>query len=199
MDFYQILQWMQGQLQLYEQRISVLENSLRCAEDEIRQLKEKPPIHVGTIQYKFDQLKVETLEGTLSIGLNPQDLQGIEDFAIQNGQPGMALPPMEMMKRGMQVEEEINRYIESELPGFVSSQEAKLGLQHAGSYLSFIQNDIKKQLHGRIEAHLRKAGGAGQDEASITKTAEALKKEIENGVVAFFTNLPANMKEGEQQ
>lgn len=199
MDFYQILQWMQGQLQLYEQRISALENSLRCAEDEIRQLKEKPPIHVGTIQYKFDQLKVETLEGTLSIGLNPQDLQGIEDFAIQGGQPGVPIPPMEMMQRGIKVEEEINRYIESELPNFISSQEEKLGLQHAGSYLSFIQNDIKKQLPGRVEAHLRKDGGARADEDSISHTAEALKKEIENGVVAFLNNLPANMNEGGQQ
>lgn len=196
MDFYQTLQWMQGQLQLYEQRISTLENSLRCAEEEIRQLKEKPPIQVGTIQYKFDQLKVETLEGTLSIGLNPQDLQGIEDFAIQGGQPGMPIPPMEMMQRGIKIEEEINRYIESELPTFVSSHEEKLGLQHGGSYLSFIQNDIKKQLPGRIEAHLRKVGA---EEAPIDKTAEALKKEIENGVIAFFNNLPANLKEGEQQ
>ncbi|WP_053368779.1 spore germination protein GerPC [Bacillus sp. FJAT-27245] len=198
MDFYQLFQWVQGQLQLYERRIAALENSLRCAEDDIRQLKEKPPIHVGTIQYKFDQLKVETLEGTLSIGLNPQDLQGIEDFAIQNGQPGMPLPPMEMMKRGMKVEEEINHYIESELPGFVASVEEKYGMQHAGSYLSFIQNDIKKQLPGRIEAHLRKAGAAGPDDASIASTAEALKKEIETGVLAFFNHLPANMKEGEQ-
>ncbi|WP_316571136.1 spore germination protein GerPC [Neobacillus sp. YIM B06451] len=199
MDIYQIIQWMQGQLQLYEQRITALENSLRCAEDEIKQLKEKPPIHVGTIQYKFDQLKVETLEGTLSIGLNPQDLQGIEDFSIPSGQPGMPLPPMEMMQRGMKVEEEINRYIESDLPGFIASAETKLGVQHAGSYLSFIQNDIKKQLPGRIEAHLRKAGATGPDDTSIAKTAEALKKEIENGVLAFFNHLPANMKEGEQQ
>ena len=34
------------------------------------------------MEYKFDQLKVETLEGTLNIGLNPSDLQGIEDFSV---------------------------------------------------------------------------------------------------------------------
>ena len=37
------------------------------------------------MEYKFDQLKVETLEGTLNIGLNPSDLQGIEDFSVPNG------------------------------------------------------------------------------------------------------------------
>ncbi|WP_059172970.1 spore germination protein GerPC [Bacillus sp. FJAT-27445] len=199
MDFYQAIQWLQGQLQLSEQRITALENSLRCAEDEIKKLKEKPAIQVGTIQYKFDQLKVETLEGTLSIGLNPQDVQGIEDLAIPNGLQGQPLPPMEMMQRGMKIEEEITRYLEGDLPAYVSSVEEKLGLQHAGSYLSFIQNDIKKQLPGRIEAHLRKAGGTEFDEAFIGKTAEALKNEIENGVVAFLNNLPANLKGGGQQ
>ena len=37
------------------------------------------------MEYKFDQLKVETLEGTLNIGLNPSDLQAIEDFSVPNG------------------------------------------------------------------------------------------------------------------
>ena len=67
MDYYQFSQWLQSQLHAYGQRIAALEEALRCAEKEIRQLKEKPAIHVGTIQYKFDQLKVETLEGSLSI------------------------------------------------------------------------------------------------------------------------------------
>ena len=37
---------------------------------------------LNELEYKFDQLKVETLEGTLNIGLNPTDLQGIEDFSV---------------------------------------------------------------------------------------------------------------------
>ena len=34
-------------------------------------LKEAPSTKIDRIEYKFDQLKIETLEGTLNIGLNP--------------------------------------------------------------------------------------------------------------------------------
>ncbi|RHW43164.1 spore gernimation protein [Neobacillus notoginsengisoli] len=194
MDFYQTIQWLTGQLHVYGQRIAALENALRCAEEEIQKLKEKPPIQVGTIQYKFDQLKVETLEGTLSIGLNPQDLQGIEDFAVQNGQPGTPLPPIEMMQRSLKVEEYLNAYMDSELPAFISAAGEKLGLQQPEAYLSFIKNDIKKQLPGRIENHLRTTHSSDTDESALEKTAAELKKEIENGVLAFLTNLPGTVK-----
>lgn len=194
MDFYQIIQWMQGQLQLCNQRIEALENALRCAEEEIEKLKEKPSIQVGTIQYKFDQLKVETLEGTLNIGLNPQDVQGIEDFAIQNGQAGTPMPPMEMMQRSLKIEEAINEYLESGLPAFIAEAGGKIGLKQPETYASFIKNDIKKQLPSRIEAHLRNLNPNEADETGMGKAAEALKKEIENGVLAFFNNLPGTMK-----
>jgi spore germination protein PC len=198
MDINQILQWIQGQLHQYERRISTLENSLHCAEDEISKLKAKPPIHVGTIQYKFDQLKVETLEGTLSIGLNPQDMQGIEDIAIGNGAPGTPLQPMEMMQRGITIEEAINEFIESDLPTIVASAQDRLGVPQADSYLSFIKNDIKKQLPGRIESHLRIPGTGEQPENLVETTIAALKKEIENGVLTFLSTLPGGMKGGSQ-
>ena len=198
MDFYQTIQWMQRQLQMCNQRIEALENALRCAEEEIQKLKEKPSIQVGTIQYKFDQLKVETLEGTLNIGLNPQDVQGIEDFAIQNGQTATPMPPMEMMQRSLKIEEAINEYLESGLPAFISEAGGKIGLKQPETYASFIKNDIKKQLPSRIEAHLRTINPGEADEAAMEKAAEALKKEIENGVLAFFNNLPGTMK-GEPQ
>ena len=45
-------------------------------EQKITELQSRPSVHVEKLEYKFDQLKVEKLEGTLNIGLNPTDLQG---------------------------------------------------------------------------------------------------------------------------
>ena len=61
------------------------------------------------MEYKFDQLKVETLEGTLNIGLNPSDLQGIEDFSVP-GNKG-TLHPKERMSMFTEIESSINRSI----------------------------------------------------------------------------------------
>ncbi len=83
-DYSQFLQWVQMTLQAQENRIAALEHTIQKLQEEMKQLKEKPSIQVDKIEYKFDQLKVETLEGTLNIGLNPSDLANIEDFAVQN-------------------------------------------------------------------------------------------------------------------
>lgn len=61
-----------------------LEHELKRLKDELAELKNKPPIHVDKIEYKFDQLKVESLDGTLNIGLNPTDLNNIDEFAVNN-------------------------------------------------------------------------------------------------------------------
>ena len=53
---------------------------------EIDALKDKPPINVERLEYKFDQLKIEKLDGTLNIGINPADLNNIEDMEIPTPQ-----------------------------------------------------------------------------------------------------------------
>ena len=65
-----------------DQKIRSLQQKMISMEQKITELQNRPPVHVEKMEYKFDQLKVETLEGTLNIGLNPTDLQGIEDFSV---------------------------------------------------------------------------------------------------------------------
>ena len=71
-------------LEAQDKRILQLEQELKRLTEEISLLKNKPPIHVDKIEYKFDQLKVESLDGTLNIGLNPSDLNNIDELAINN-------------------------------------------------------------------------------------------------------------------
>src|SRR5690606_9664981 len=71
-----------------ERLISHLQKKLDDTEDvidqlqtELTELKEQKGVHIGRLEYKFDQLKVETLEGTLNIGLTPAQLKSaIEDI-----------------------------------------------------------------------------------------------------------------------
>ena len=75
---------LQRYLEAQDKRILQLEQEIKHLTEEISLLKNKPPIHVEKIEYKFDQLKVESLDGTLNIGLNPNDLNNIDEFAINN-------------------------------------------------------------------------------------------------------------------
>jgi spore germination protein PC len=102
-DYSQYLQWLQMCIQAQEQRIQTLENALKKMKEDIKQVNEKKAIHVDKIEYKFDQLKVETLEGTLNIGLNPSELSGIEDFAVQNQSLTTPISPKDQMQRSMKI------------------------------------------------------------------------------------------------
>lgn len=202
-DYYKYLQWLQNYIQAQEKRIIALENTINQLELEMKALKDKPSIHVDKIEYKFDQLKVETLDGTLNIGLNPSDLQGIEDFSVQNQAIHTPLSPKDQMQRVMEIEEAIHEYFESDLPTVITATQKRLNIQSSESYLSFIKEDIKKQLPARIESHLKTlaANDRSEENAKATneKIIELLKKEIQNGVNIFFNHLPDNVKGMKQE
>ncbi|MFD0829146.1 spore germination protein GerPC [Neobacillus sp. M.A.Huq-85] len=197
-DLYQYLQWLVSSIQTQEKRIAALEQALQKMQNDLKQIGEKPTIHVGTIEYKFDQLKVETLEGTLSIGLNPNDLSGIEDFAIQGQSLNTPISPKDQMQRSMKIEEAIYRYLETDLPQVIEDTERQLRIQPNESYLAFIKQDIVKQLPNRIEYHLKSIPVNEQSDENKTlvenRIIELLKQEIQNGVYTFFNNLPDNVK-----
>jgi spore germination protein PC len=196
-DYSQYLQWLQMCIQAQEQRILTLENALQKMKEDMKQLNEKQSIHIDKIEYKFDQLKVETLEGTLNIGLNPSELSGIEDFAVQNQSLTTPISPKHQMQRSMKVEEAIYRYLETDLPLVVEAAQKELNVQPNGEYLSFIKQDIIKQLPSRIEQQLTSISASGRSSENTPSDEliiEALKKEIQNGVMVFFNNLPENLK-----
>ena len=57
-DLYSYSIQMQRFLEAQDKRIMKLEHELKRLKDELAELKNKPPIHVDKIEYKFDQLKV---------------------------------------------------------------------------------------------------------------------------------------------
>ncbi len=70
-DIYTYLHQLQQALQAQQTAILNLEDQVRLLQEELNELKNRPSSSVGKVEYKFDQLKVENLNGTLNIGLNP--------------------------------------------------------------------------------------------------------------------------------
>ncbi|WP_066367840.1 spore germination protein GerPC [Neobacillus fumarioli] len=195
-DIYQYLQWMQNLIQAQENKIASLEQAIFKMREEMKRISEQKTIHVDKIEYNFDQLKVETLEGTLSIGLNPNDLSGIEDFSVQNQSFTGPVSPKMQMQRSMKIEEAIYQYLETDLPRIIEETQERLAMQPNGSYLNFIKEDIMKQLPNRIDEHLKTIAKDHTIDSSAAddQIIELLKQEIQNGVMAFLSNLPENVK-----
>ena len=197
---YSYLQKMHIFIEAQEKRIIHLENKVRELEKQTKELKTRPPITVDRIEYKFDQLKVESLDGTLNIGLNPSELQGIEDFAINNQGIHTPFQPKAHFQRSMEIEDGIDKFLENELQGVIEETANSFNKTVDESYILFIKNDIKKQLPTRIDYYLKQQHAVASDRKENAATdlneqiLEQLMKEIKNGVRTFISHLPETEK-----
>lgn len=197
-ELYTYLQKMHSFVQSQEKRILELEKTVKALSKELSEVKSRPPVQIDNIEYKFDQLKVETLEGTLNIGLNPSDLEGIEDFEVKNKGISTNNSPKQKMKRTMEIEDEIYRYIDNDLPALIRQYENDLMIKVEDTNIEFIKDDIKKQLPQRIGHYFSQVPQnerSPEADRKITDTiVDQMKKDIENAVHAFLRNLPNEKK-----
>lgn len=202
-EFYQYSEKMRSYLQYLERRIKKLEQTVSALTHDLTLMKEKPSVHVERIDYSFDQLKIERLEGTLNIGLNPSDLEKIEELSINPKGPANAnspfyppIDPKHIMSRTMEIEEAMHQFIQLELPEIITNKQIELGLGEDESYITFIQEDITKQLPTRIQYYLQQLHRSKDEDPNLflEKTVDSLKQEMINGVHLFLSNIPENMK-----
>jgi len=204
-EIYQYMKKLHTFIEYQAKKVKQLENSVAELKQEVARLKERPPVQVGNIEYKFDQLKVETLDGTLNIGLNPSDLEGITDFSVDNkniqaqAHPQAQASPKKVFKRSMDIENELRDYLESKLPEIYQATKEKLNMNADDSYFQFIREDILKQLPNRIHSHLNNVNEQEResDDETKQKIVEKIQAEIQQGVYLFLEQVK-KQTEGEK-
>jgi spore germination protein PC len=197
---YHTLQQMYQYISEQNKRIQNLESIIQELQQEVTSLKDKPSINVESIEYRFDQLKVETLEGTLNIGLNPGELEKIGDLAIEAQSAPAPVPPVkqfDMEDVQKSTMPRINDYIEKEVPVIIHDTENQLGISLDESYHHLIKEDIRKQIPQRLQFYIqsipgneRQDGGESWEETILAR----IKTDITNAIYSFMANLPDNLK-----
>ncbi|MDU0205002.1 spore germination protein GerPC [Paenibacillus sp. MAH-36] len=84
-------QWAQqlsAYIELQKQRIDKLEETVTKLQSDLDALKVEKRFHIDKIEYNFDQLKVEKLDGTLTIGISPSSLDNVDDFTVNGASVG---------------------------------------------------------------------------------------------------------------
>lgn len=192
-EYYSYLEKLHRFVEAQDKRIVELEKKVKGLSDELKDVRAQPPVQVGTIEYKFDQLKVETLEGTLNIGLNPANPEGIEDFEVQNKNISTSFPMKTKWKPLRELEQKIEEYLDKDLNSLIKEYEEQLQINVDDSYIDFIKNDIKKQLSGRLDHYLaqipEKERSAEASQKMTDGIVEQMKKDIGSAVFVFLNNL----------
>ncbi|WP_051390459.1 spore germination protein GerPC [Sediminibacillus sp. JSM 1682029] len=169
----QLQQYIQNQ----DQRLQELE--ARVAELEKNQKNNQP--NVERIDYHFDQLKIERLDGTLNIGISPEGLESIEDFAVNQQQP-TGLQPYSSPPR-QQIVAGLDRLVTSEAPKLLEELSTQYQRPLSPKQRDILIQDIKQQLPNRAAYYLENREGDSPDATSIP---DNVWQEIKHSLHQFF-------------
>jgi spore germination protein PC len=186
--FNQLAKYMEHQ----SKKMKYLENLLLELEDEINELKKNRSPSIEKIEYKFDQLKIETLEGTLNIGLTPNGENSLEDFQVENKQ--ISMPKDNNLK---QMEERIHhhllQFIDEEAMKQILELERTYNKEFDEKYRQMIIEDIRNQIPQRIHENMTKIQQKEpqlQGEHFEHAVAANIKNEIITGLQSFIKHKP---------
>jgi spore germination protein PC len=178
-------------VQSQEQKIKELESAVSVLMAEVEELKKRPNTTIEKIEYKFDQLKVETLEGTLNIGLNPTVPDQIENFEVE--QQGLQVNNSkreEVIFKAAQ--ERLMAFLNEDCVRYIEQLAVQNNYELDDAHKEFIIEDIRKQIDSRITFYL-KQGTYNESvpiEAQIGEITSKVKQDVERSISHFIHALP---------
>ncbi|MEW9701022.1 spore germination protein GerPC [Paenibacillus sp. SI8] len=192
-----------------EQIVNHLEQTVNKLQAEVNAQKDQKRIHIDKIEYNFDQLKVEKLDGTLTIGISPGSLDSMEDFTVNGvsvGKEGldatgaetanpMAPVPETPPDFGVQqqVSSGIEHYLQQDFQTDMRNLELKYQYPLDDDYKELILSDIRKQLDTRIQHYVnqyRSVGFKEPMESIATGIMAKTKQDILSAIESYIASLP---------
>jgi spore germination protein PC len=199
-DWLTFLQQLQHTIQGQQQKLEELEAAVRALTAELDSLKRNPPPSIGKVEYKFDQLKVENLNGTLNIGLNPFSSKGqmIEDFDVDT-ETLKVNPDIHVNPDFYQdILQEVTRYLQDEAYARIIQLETDERTALDDTYRNMMIDDIKKQLEHRLPYYLSQVQPYPEITADPQRMKQviiqSMKSDIDKAFLAFIQHIPHNMK-----
>ncbi|GAA0438103.1 spore germination protein GerPC [Lentibacillus halophilus] len=160
-----------------DQRIRSLETRMQVAENHKDDNKQQT---VEKVEYNFDQLKIENLEGTLHIGLSPDDMKGIEDLSV---------PDTETSPIHQQLNSELNTYLNRNGEQLVREIASQHQISPETIDSTVLIEDIAKQLPDRIAFYEQEAKRHQRnlhDDETKSYIADQIKHEIRHSLSNYM-------------
>lgn len=190
-ELYDYLSKLQNYIEAQNGEINNLKKEVGNLQKEVKEIKNRP-FNIEKIEYKFDQLKVETLEGTLNIGITPNLKEAIEDFSVNESSNQEKNIESEYYRTQQQITQELEDFLENEGQQLIENLAEKNNYQIPESFKKVIIDDIKKQLEQKIQYYLNQITADDKKNTEEGKDAIAakIKNEISNAINKFIQNSP---------
>lgn len=178
------------QSELHLQRMT---EQLTLMQKQIDEIKSKPPLH---IEYHFDQLKVNRLEGTLNVGLSPQGIQDLESFEapdpakweVKSDQPEGADLPLRNLQN------EMAAYMNDNSTPILMGLERQYGVSLDEEHREKVAADVKKQLNDRVRYYVQTSPypdkGTAEEQQKWNETIkEKTRRDIQGAFSAYLNKM----------
>ncbi|MEC5423656.1 spore germination protein GerPC [Virgibacillus sp. C22-A2] len=184
---YNLHQYMEKQ----DKIIKLLETKIEQIE---KDLQNKQNNNIEKIEYKFDQLKIEHLDGTLHIGLSPNDLANIDGLGVnQHTQPSYP-PPLKQS-----LVSELGTYLQESGPSLIQDLALQYNTSFDEAYQSILLDDIQKQLPQRIAFYEQESVKTNRNR-NAEQLRQYITKEIKNEIYqSLLTYMQTNEQKGEEE
>ncbi|MGP4065881.1 spore germination protein GerPC [Oceanobacillus sp. M65] len=177
-DWTTYLNNLSGYVQEQDKKIQELTQKLEQLQSTLNEQKTN---RIEKIEYKFDQLKIENLNGTLHIGMSPQDM---EDFSM----PDQSLPQVTQPFK-QQLVSELSNFVEQEGPALIRNLSEEYDRKIDKPYQGILLQDIIKQLPSRIAFYEKKAADekiGANDSALREYISSHIKEEIHHSLTVYM-------------
>lgn len=176
------------------ERLQQAEEKLDQIAREMNELKRRPP-GVEKIEYRFDQLKIDTLQGTLHIGIRPEDASGEPIWSL-GGSPATAggapsVPPAPsapvMPSPFLNIQRSVHQYIHDAVPPMLARLCEDIEYDLEPEELERVVGDLRSQVDARI-AHYMKLSTedpGSEPERFERSVAERTIRDVEEGIRRF--------------
>ncbi|MFD2042724.1 spore germination protein GerPC [Ornithinibacillus salinisoli] len=188
-ELQQANQQQQNQLRELQERINKLESMVQ----------EKNSHMVERVEYHFDQLKIERLDGTLHIGLSPSDLANIDDLGLGNNQftSNNANPNSNSNSTQQKIMTDLTNFLHQDGPNMIQNLANEYQCPIEVQYQSMLIQDMEKQLPQRIGYYTDEAKqhrDSLTDEELHNYVCDKVKKEIYHSLAKY---MQGNSEKGE--
>lgn len=191
-------QKLMSDFQNHQERIAKLEAEQQKLRTELDQLKGQKRTHVEKIEYKFDQLKVERLEGTLHIGVSPEGSGSIEELALNDqSMQDLSFPSdpsseeQQMMRQ--RLKKQIHQYIHQEVPDQIRRYNDRYHCVLGDAYAQQMVDELYSQMDERIKTYqtqkMKSSFIEEQNKSAETEIFELLKQDIHKALVQHYDQL----------
>lgn len=176
------------------ERIRFLETRLNQLAQEVEALKSQRAVHIDRIEYNFDQLKVDKLEGTLNVGLSPAGLgdKSLDDVSVGGQVIRTNTAKSEAFAR---IRSTVDQYLDTQAPEELQQFENQFQIQLGDSFRKLMIEDLRRQTGERIKHYIQHLVDPNQleltpeQEQEITARVEA---DIRAGMEAYIRKKQAN-------